>query len=1049
MRNAVLFFLLVGFACAQSPAGAIAGVIRDPSGAAVVRARVKAKSVTTAFVRTAVTSEEGDYSFPALLAGEYEVSVGASGFQKMVRPVSVEAGATTTSDFALRVGDLSESVTVDGTTPQIRYDSHTVGGVVARSQIENLPLNGRSFLELAKLEPGVQPPSRASSNRIFVPVLGAPGGNNGRGTRVTVDGGSVMAVGNGGAAIGFSQELVQEFQTSTANLELSTGLTFSGAINVVTRSGSNDLHGSAFYFFRDHNLSAYPALNRDPESPDPFFQRRQFGFALGGPIRRNRAFFFANWERNEQRGVVDTTLAGDFAHLSRVTQSPFFGNQFSVRLDGRVSNAHTAFLRHSHDGARAFTPPTPLPNAYPSAWTRQLGWGDQSMFGLTSVLRPTLVNDFRLAYLFVSSNQVAPQQQDCPGCLAIGAPAISVPQAGLAIGGLDQQSILSRRFHLNDSVSWQRGAHRVRFGVDWEYNRGGALMWNNDPATITSFSPDQVRAYNARPQTPQNLRIPLSTAFNTLGDILSLPLQSITVGIGDPRVPQENGGATRAWNTARVFFHDTWRLHQRVTMNYGLGWSIDRNLNYDLAKPALLAPILSADGLGPTRKQWKNFSPVLGLAWAPSSNGKTVIRAGAGIFYDFLFGQNLDSERALLGRPGLGRQTILGSSIPNSLPGIPGVPIGTPLNFTGSPTLLTGADLIAMLPAIRANLTQSLAYTGDPSVQAIQIRKQAPTGLYPVDVPSWSAQHANVGVQREIGRDFVVTADFVYRHFLHGGLGPNGVDLNHFNSSRGPVLPVCTAVQRTDPQALCSNGPINVWQAASRQTYKGLLVRADKRFSRGVQVLGSYAYSNNTGTAGTGGGPGFNLDNWLANPGPLVTDFTHIANVAGVVQLPWRFEIGLNFSYSSAAPFNAIVGGIDFNGDGTVGDLLPGTTIGAFNRRLGRSDLLRLVDQFNQVYARTTDSHGRVIPPLTVPFRYDLGDDFHALDLRLSRSIVFGERVRLSLIGEVFNLYNNANLTGFGGDLTSAAFGKPTGRTSQVFGSGGPRAFQLALRASF
>jgi hypothetical protein len=340
---------------------------------------------------------------------------------------------------------------------------------------------------------------------------------------------------------------------------------------------------------------------------------------------------------------------------------------------------------------------------------------------------------------------------------------------------------------------------------------------------------------------------------------------------------------------------------------------------------------------------------------------------------------------------------------------------------------------MAMLPTIRAS-----AYTSDPSVRAIEIRTQAISGIYPVDVPSWSSQHASLGVQREISRDFVVTADFVYRHFIHGGLG---VDLNHFNSTRGPVLPGST-------------GPINVWQAASRQTYKGLLVRADKRFSHSFQVLGSYAYSSNIGVAGAlGMPPGFNLDNWLENPGPLATDFTHIANVASVVHLPWRFEMGLNFSYSSAAPFNATIGagttGIDFNGDGTTGDLLPGTTVGAFNRRLGRSDLLHLVDQFNQAYAGTTDSHNRAIPRLRLPLNYALGDDFHALDLRLSRSLVFRERLRLSLIGEVFNLYNNANLTGFSGDLTSAAFGQPTARATQVFGSGGPRAFQLALRVSF
>src|SRR5262249_23561772 len=144
-------------------------------------------------------------------------------------------------------------------------------------------------------------------------------------------------------------------QTSSVNFDLSTGVTDSGAVNAVTRSGGNGLHGTVFYFFRDHKLAAYPALNRD--QLDPFFQRRQFGFALGGPIRRDRVFFFGNWERNEQRSVVPSTLVvPDFAQFSRITPSPLFGNQLSVRLDGRISNAHTIFVRYSHDGSRAFGP---------------------------------------------------------------------------------------------------------------------------------------------------------------------------------------------------------------------------------------------------------------------------------------------------------------------------------------------------------------------------------------------------------------------------------------------------------------------------------------------------------------------------------------------------------------------------------------------------------------------------------------------------------------------------------------------------------------------
>jgi hypothetical protein len=1053
LNIAILLITFAVLASAQVPTGSIAGEARDPSGAALAGAVMNVKSQATGFSRSSVTSERGDFSFPTLPAGDYEVSLEAVGFQRLVRHVLVEAGTTTTADFNPLVGTLTESISVDEAAPQLHYDSHTVGGVVTEAQIEDFPLNGRSFLELAKLEPGVQPPTRASSNRIFVPVLGSPGGTNGRGTRVTVDGGSVMSVGNGGSSLGLSQETVQEFQVSTVNFDLSTGPTFSGSINVVTRSGDNQLHGTAFYYFRDHKLAAYPALNRDTANPDPFFQRRQFGIALGGPIRRDRVFFFGNVERNEQRGVSNTTLAGDFAHLSGITASPLFGDQVSVRVDGLISIRHTAFLRYSHDGNRAFGPVTNQLNAYPSTWVRQLAWADQSLVGLTSVLRPSLINDLRFSYFFISSSQLPPQQSDCPGCLGIGAPTINITQAGLSLGESSTILNLGRRFHFSDSASLQTGPHRLRFGLDWEHNRGGPLSWSNEPVTMTLFSPDQVRQYNALSQTPVTLRIPLPDAFHTLTDVLSLPLQSFTMGIGDPRLPQENGGTVRAWNTARLFLQDTWRLQHRLTLNYGLAWNIDRNQNYDLTKPALLAPILGTDGLGPTRKNWANFSPSLGLAWSPSQNGNTVIRAGAGIFYDFLFQQNLDLERALLGHPGLGRQTIPGSSIMNPLGEIPGVASGLPLQFNRSPTLFTGADLMAILPSVRADQQQKLTYTGDSAVRAIQVTKQATNGLYPTTVPTWSAQHLNLGVQRQIARDFVLTSDFIYRHFIHGGLGASGVDLNHYNSVQGPIIPICSPAQQNDLQAICSTGPINVWQAASRQTYKGLLVRAEKRFSHRYQMLGSYAYSSNTGTAGSGGGAGLNLANWLKNPGPLATDVSQILNLAGMVQLPARLEVGINYSYSSAPPFSATVGsnpnGIDFDGDGTFGDLLPGTTVNSFNRGLGRSDLIRLVDVFNRNYAGTNDPHGRMIPTITLPQSFGFGDNSHSLDLRLTRTFRIREFWNATLIGEVFNLYNNSNLTGYSGDLTSAAFGQPTSRSTQVFGSGGPRAFQLALRISF
>jgi hypothetical protein len=159
--------------------------------------------------------------------------------------------------------------------------------------------------------------------------------------------------------------------------------------------------------------------------------------------------------------------------------------------------------------------------------------------------------------------------------------------------------------------------------------------------------------------------------------------------------------------------------------------------------------------------------------------------------------------------------------------------------------------------------------------------------------------------------------------------------------------------------------------------------------------------------------------------------------------------MGTFLTYVSKPPFSVFLNGLDFNGDGTLGDLLPGTTVNEFNRGLGKADLRRLVDLFNKTYAGKPDSHGTAIPLVTLPAHFEFGDPFVTQDVRLSRDFPLGEHLRLALIAEVFNLFNIADLSGRSGNLLSRSFGQPKGRLTQVFGSGGPRAFQLAARISF
>jgi hypothetical protein len=515
-----------------------------------------------------------------------------------------------------------------------------------------------------------------------------------------------------------------------------------------------------------------------------------------------------------------------------------------------------------------------------------------------------------------------------------------------------------------------------------------------------------------------------------------LPVNTVTISVGDARVPQANGGRVRTWNTLRLHFQDKWQVHPRIALNYGLAWSMDRNLNYDVAAPQFLAPIVGESGLRPRRKEWKNFSPLFGFTWRPPASEQLLFRTGAALYFDFLLPQNLDAERVAYGPPGLNRQTFRGPGIVNTLQGIPNLPVGRTLDFR-TPTSFTGLDLLAILPATRDALFQSLQ-VADPSLQQIQVTKTG--GLLAGDFPVGSAVHANAGITHQWSQDFAIDADLVFRRFTHFAIST--VDMSR-------ALPVCEPAQRSDPYAHCLNGPINVAQPVGRSTYKGLLVRAEKRLTRNLWFVGSWAYSRHTGTSEAGAN-GFNLDNWHENTGPLATDFTHIFNLSGGARLPRGFRLGLNFSYLSAPPFSAYLDGIDLNGDGLTGDLLPGSSVRAFNRGMDRTDLDGLVRLFNQTHAGTTDAQGAFIAPLTLPERFWFGDSTHALDLRLSRVFRFAERYEMTLIGEVFNLYNAANLSGHSGDLTnSATFGQPTARSNQVFGSGGPRAVQFSARVRF
>ena len=291
----------------------------------------------------------------------------------------------------------------------------------------------------------------------------------------------------------------------------------------------------------------------------------------------------------------------------------------------------------------------------------------------------------------------------------------------------------------------------------------------------------------------------------------------------------------------------------------------------------------------------------------------------------------------------------------------------------------------------------------------------------------------------------------MFRHFDHvtSGPVPGLIDVDQFFAARGPQLSLCTANEQGDPKALCSLGPITLSTAMGSGRYLGLLIRGEKRYSHGWQILGSYAYSSSEGLI-FGNGTGLNNDYPLSNYGPLSTDFRNILSISGLGRLPGQIQLGYFTTYVSRPPFSVILGTLDLNGDGNDGDLLPGTKVNQFNRGLGKQDLAKLVDIFDKTYSGKKDANGVTIPLITLPQQYEFGDPFITDDLRLSRNFYVRDRLQITAIGEVFNLLNIANLSGRSNNvLVTSGFGQPKSRANQVFGSGGPRAFQFGARVSF
>ena len=796
--------LLALTAFAQKSTGALQGTVTDQQKAVIANALVVIKNTSTSAERTVTTNAEGQFQAPQLAPGTYELTVTAQGFKTTKQTLTVSVGDTISTELGLEIGGATETVNISADTASaINTADFKVDGVITRQKVDGLPLNGRNFLQLASLEPGVRVStgSPGDANNLFNVSIG--GGNSDL-TRLTVDGGNVVDPVTGGAAQNFSVDTVQEFQISSFNFDLATGVTSVGAVNIISRTGGNQYHGSAFAFYRDNHMSAYPTLNRVASNPDPFFRRLQGGFTLGGPIIKDKLVWFTNLERLNQTAAYSTIHTGApvFSQFDTVSSSPYKGWLYNLRLDHNISNKHTTFMRYSSDNNRVFAPVSQ--NVLPSSWRSNKNNVHQGQAGWTASFRPNLINQLSFNYQQIANRSLIPSNSDCANCIGLGGAQVRVNGSSFTMGNSTDapQTRALFRYETTNNLTWTKGKHVVQTGVNWEKAYGKGSWSFVDPAIVVAHDPRTVLQVNGAIDSlaaglglPANdptgaqlraifgpvapiLKLPLPAAFTTPGaritanDILGLPIAFAVSGLGDgSQPPPFNGDFARHTQRWRFYGQDTWNVGKGLTVKYGLSYVFENKLwNHDLKKSSLFANtgLYGTSAANTTDKN--NFAPALGFAWNVNNTNKTVIRGGASMAYDTSLYVNRLTERAVLGPLGNGRVILPGDFFQNTqaFPQLPAQVSGALstvaaalaqfANTPGLPAsqrsdLLTLAGIVPLLPVINPTVGSRL------NAATLQV---LPTKLTTAQALQMIAQQGQLiqGQFNQLGGAGVIGADF-------------------------------------------------------------------------------------------------------------------------------------------------------------------------------------------------------------------------------------------------------------------------------------------------
>jgi hypothetical protein len=746
------------------------------------------------------------------MPGTYLVRVGAQGFKTVEQTVTVEVGVVATANITLELGSESTVITVESSAIAVNTEQATVQGVLTTHQIENLPLNGRNFLDLAQLEPGVQiqdganfdPTKNGFSSISF-------GGRYGRATRIEVDGIDISDETVGTTTQNVPQIAIREFQIGQSNLDLSTELTSSGTVNVVTHSGTNSFHGEGFLYWRGDRVSA----KLGPLAPP--FDRKQYGARLGGPLLKDKLFFFGGFERTQQSLLAPVNLFAPFTSKSGTFDSPFHDTMYDGRLDWQIKPNTLLFYRFSYEQNRTqkgyipntFQPFANSDNTPVHAVGLDFNTGAFShsvRFGYTKFRNG--INDAVLgSSIYDPSPGIAIEIGGDPICLTAGVDTFCSGPNFLA----PQKTFQSNK-QIKYDGSRTLGSHLLRYGVGFNRIDGSVFAAFVGSAPIVGSC--GALCVGADPSNPLQYTVSSLYVGNGQGFFTEKP------GFNFP------GGASHD-NRFQAYFGDTWKVRPNLSLALGLRYVRDtgRSQN-DLAPiPCSATTLISCTGnlldqfgagLGARVRQPNlNFAPQFGLAWDPTKKNKTVMRAGFGIYYDTALYNNVIFDRTDRLEKGLflGLQNLCpGGAL--FLPGNPSPQTTVPSNghviatqVCGHPISSVASDAMELQALYKqATLTAGPQVNGGFIGNLLGDGLNA-TGAFQLLAPNYRTAYGlqfNIGVQHELRPGTVLSVDYLRNVGLHSLLA---YDTNHVGDARYLNKTAAQNAMQATFSTFCNTGP--------------------------------------------------------------------------------------------------------------------------------------------------------------------------------------------------------------------------------------------------